>query len=227
MSFRIPAAASLGADTDYRAIRDAETTKPLEYAMYAPRDAVCPPIDDPPYTCHWPEARANLYDRCELTTRSRGGGKFSGGIMNPTKYHHGDGSMFHPGTSSSLRMGGMIRGSLPRPTTPLIGKGKYQYGKGALTKTDPEAVLQTGQTTVRRGAARPSMAMVGSSTYGLGRTAGSIGNPTAERSRGKYTMAVAPLPNANRPIADTLAVEDFHRGGMITRQGCDELTVLE
>jgi hypothetical protein len=221
-----PAWASIRADADYRTVRDAASQAPNEYHMYAPRPAVCPPAEDPPFTCAWPEAVNNVRERDEVSTRQRGGGKFSGGLFNPTTFQHGDGTMFHPGTSARLRNGAVVRGTLPRPTTSLVTQAKYQYGKGEPGRVDDESVLQTKLATVRRGAQRPSTALVGASTYGLGRTPGSIGEPTAVRARHKYNMALAPLDNDNRPISDPLVYEDFARGGLFTRQGPDEVVMF-
>lgn len=221
MSFRTPVSTSFGADADYRDVRERMAGKNLEYAMYAPRPAICP--ETLPATCHWPEARSNLWARDEVGTRARGAGKFDGGLMNPTKFQFGNGQMRDSGVSARLRQGAVVRGTLPRPTTTLVGKGKFQYGKGLLAKTAQEDLLQNGATTVRRGTARPSIPLVGPSTFGLGRTPGGIGQQTAVRARNKYDMSIAQLMINDRPIVDKVVVEEFPRGGLITREGCGDI----
>lgn len=138
--------------------------------------------------------------------------------LNEAKFQHGDGSMLNPGISGRLRVGSMVRGVLPRPTTPLVGQNKFQYGNGSASKLEEDGVLRSIQTTLRRGTQRPTTELMGHTTYNYGRAPpNTIGEPTAVRARSKYTIATSCMPNTNRPIADALAVEDFPRGGLFTR----------
>ena len=221
-----PIATTLRADGDYRDARASMAARPAQYYTYQNHLAgvICD-MHNPRYV---PVGGMTLDGRAQ-SMRERGAAKSWAPVpVAASPFHHGGLAQSHSAESSLLRIGDVIRGSMPPPTTQLMGKGKFQAANGSVDTIDADTKLRSSLGTTRRDMPRAWTPLITPS--GLRQSDGfaTLPEQTADRSRGKAWLAetqTVPV-SADTAALPPLAVEDFPLGGAFTRENMAEFSMV-